>query len=36
MCARLEAWSEVDEMIAELAPDLGQFRLNQATPFLER
>jgi hypothetical protein len=35
MCARLEAWSEIDEMIAELAPDLGQFRLNQATPFLE-
>lgn len=35
MCARLEAWSEVDEMIAELAPDLGQFRLNQASAFLE-
>lgn len=33
--ARLEAWSEIDEMIAELAPDLGQFRINQSAPFLE-
>jgi hypothetical protein len=33
--ARIEAWSEIDEMIAELAPDLGQFRLNQSLPFLE-
>lgn len=32
---RIEGWSEIDEMIAELAPDLGQFRLNQAGPFLE-
>lgn len=33
--ARIEGWSEIDEMIAELAPDLGQFRLNQSIPFLE-
>lgn len=33
--ARIEAWSEVDEALAELAPDLGAFRLSQATPFLE-
>lgn len=32
---RIEGWSEIDEMIAELAPDLGQFRLNQSMPFLE-
>ena len=32
---RMEAWSEVDEMIAELASDLGQFRLSQAQPFFE-
>lgn len=35
MCARLEAWSEVDEMVAELWPDLGQGRLNQSRAFLE-
>ena len=35
MAARIEGWSEIDEMIVELAPDIGQFRLNQAGPFLE-
>jgi hypothetical protein len=33
--ARLEAWNEVDEMIAELASDLNQFRLSQALPYFE-
>jgi hypothetical protein len=35
MCARLETWAEVDEMVAELWPDLAQGRLNQAMLFLE-
>jgi hypothetical protein len=33
--ARMEAWSEVDEALAELAPDLGAFRLSQSSPFME-
>jgi hypothetical protein len=33
--ARMEGWSEVDEMLAELAPDLAEFRLSQASPFFE-
>lgn len=33
--ARMEAWSEIDEALAELAPNLGQFRLSQAAPFFE-
>lgn len=33
--ARMEAWSEVDEALAELAPDLGEYRLQQANPFFE-
>jgi hypothetical protein len=32
---RLEAWSEVDEALAEIQPNLGEFRLSEATPFLE-
>jgi hypothetical protein len=32
---RMEAWSEVDEALAELAPDLGEYRLSQAQPFFE-
>lgn len=33
--ARLEGWGEVDEALAELAPNLGEYRMQQATPFLE-
>jgi hypothetical protein len=33
--ARLEGWHEVDEALAELAPNLGEYRLSRATPFLE-
>lgn len=32
---RMEAWSEVDEALAELAPDLGAYRLSEAQPFFE-
>ncbi len=35
LCGRMEAWSSVDEALAELAPDLGAFRLSEATSFIE-
>jgi len=34
-CAELVALSEVDETIAKLEGDLGQFRLSESVPFLE-
>lgn len=33
--ARMEGWVEVDEALAELAPDLGEFRLSQTGPMIE-
>lgn len=33
--ARMEGWVEVDEALAELAPDLGAFRLSQTSPMIE-
>lgn len=33
--ARMEGWVEVDEALAELAPDLGAYRLQQAGPMME-
>lgn len=34
-CGMLEAWSEVDKDLAELNGNVGAFRLNEATAFLE-
>lgn len=33
--ARLEGWVEVDEALAELAPDLGEYRMQQTLPMYE-
>jgi hypothetical protein len=33
--ARMEGWVEVDEALAELAPDLGAYRLSQTAPMIE-
>lgn len=34
-CAILEAWGEVDVELANLAGDLNEFRLSEATPFIQ-
>jgi hypothetical protein len=33
--ARMEGWVEVDEALAELAPDLGEYRLSQSGAMIE-
>ncbi len=35
VCGRLEAFSEIDEALVELAPDVSSFRLSEDQPFIE-